>query len=121
MRYCKVCTYPESAVNVTIDENGYSSTYKTFKAWQKISEKEWIRRRKVFEKIVKDIKSSNKSNYDCVIAVSGGKDSYFQTHVIKSYGLKPLLVTYYGNNYLPEGEYNLSQMKNQTKWIKDSV
>ena len=111
MRYCKVCTYPESAVNVTIDENGYSSTYKTFKAWQKISEKEWIRRRKVFEKIVKDIKSSNKSNYDCVIAVSGGKDSYFQTHVIKSYGLKPLLVTYHGNNFLPEGDFNRDRMR----------
>lgn len=111
MRYCKVCTYPESAVNVTIDENGYSSTYKTFKAWQKISEKEWIRRRKVFEKIVKDIKSSNKSNYDCVIAVSGGKDSYFQTHVIKSYGLKPLLVTYHGNNFLSEGDFNRDRMR----------
>ena len=75
MRYCKICTYPESAVNVSIDEEGYSSTYKTFKAWQNISNKEWTRRRKVFEKIVKNIKSSNKSNYDCVIAVSGGKDS----------------------------------------------
>lgn len=111
MRYCKICTYPESAVNVTIDEKGYSSTYKTFKAWQNISNQEWTRRRKVFEKIVKNIKSSNKSNYDCVIAVSGGKDSYFQTHVIKSYGLKPLLVTYHGNNFLSEGDYNRDRMK----------
>ena len=30
------------------------------------------------------------SDYDCVIAVSGGKDSYFQTHVIKNVlGLNP--------------------------------
>ena len=111
MRYCKICTYPESAVNVTIDEEGYSSTYKTFKAWQNINDQEWTRRRKVFEKIVKNIKSSNKSNYDCVIAVSGGKDSYFQTHVIKSYGLKPLLVTYHGNNFLSEGDYNRDRMR----------
>ena len=111
MRYCKICTYPESAVNITIDEKGYSSTFKTFKAWQNIKKTEWEKRRKIFEKIVKNIKSSNKSNYDCVIAVSGGKDSYFQTHVIKSYGLKPLLVTYHGNNYLPEGDYNRDRMK----------
>jgi len=111
MRYCKICTYPESAVNITIDEKGYSSTFKTFKAWQNIKKTEWEKRGKIFEKIVKNIKSSNKSNYDCVIAVSGGKDSYFQTHVIKSYGLKPLLVTYHGNNYLPEGDYNRDRMK----------
>lgn len=30
----------------------------------------------------------------------------YQTHVaVKELGLKPLLVTYHGNNYLPEGEY----------------
>ena len=111
MRYCKICTYPESAVNMTIDENGFSSTYKTFKAWQSISATDWNKRKKVFEKIVKHIKSTNKSNYDCAIAVSGGKDSYFQTHIIKSYGLKPLLITYHGNNYLPEGDYNRDRMR----------
>ena len=111
MQYCLGSTYPKSAVNISFDDMGYSSTYHTFHAWESISKKQWEKRKKVFEKIVKNIKKNNKSNYDCIIAVSGGKDSYYQTHVIKSYGLKPLLVTYYGNNYLPEGEYNLSQMK----------
>ena len=66
-----------------------------------------MKRKKVFENIVKKIKKNNKSNYDCIIAVSGGKDSYYQTHVIKEYGLKPLLVTYNGNNYLSTGWHNL--------------
>jgi N-acetyl sugar amidotransferase len=51
------------------------------------------------------------SNYDVVIPVSGGKDSYFQAHVAKRLGLKILLVTYHGNNYLPEGEHNLKRMR----------
>ena len=39
------------------------------------------------------------SNYDCLIPVSG-KDSYFQTHcIVKDLGLKPLLMTYDGNNF----------------------
>ena len=47
-----------------------------------------------------------------VIPVSGGKDSYFQTHkIVKEYGLKPLLVTYHGNNYLPEGDFNRDNMR----------
>ena len=37
-------------------------------------------------------KETDLSNYDCIIAVSGGKDSYYQTHIIKQYGLKPLLI-----------------------------
>jgi len=50
-------------------------------------------------------------NYDILIPVSGGKDSYFQAHVAKNLGLKILLVTYHGNNYLSEGEYNLNRMR----------
>ena len=42
--------------------------------------------------------------------VGGGKDSYFQVHFIKSLGFNPLLVTYYGNNFLPEGDDNLKNM-----------
>ncbi len=111
MKYCKGCTYPEIAVNIKFDEKGYSSTYKSFHAWQNISSKEWKKRKKIFEKIVLNIKKNNKSNYDCIIAVSGGKDSYYQTHIIKEYGLKPLIITYNGNNYLPDGEYNRDRMK----------
>lgn len=111
MTYCKACTYPKVAVNVRFDKNGLSSIYHTHKAWQDIKKNEWKKRKKIFEKIVLDIKKNNKSNYDCIIAVSGGKDSYYQTHVIKEYGLKPLLITYNGNNYSPEGEYNRDRMK----------
>ena len=36
------------------------------------------------EKKLKSIikKSKNNSNYDCIVSVSGGKDSYYQTHYI---------------------------------------
>ena len=71
--------------------------------------------KKKFENvIIKKIKKNNRlnNNYDCLIPVSGGKDSYYQTHlIVKEYNLKPLLVTYDGNNWLPEGEYNRNKMK----------
>ena len=111
MKYCRGCTYPDISVNVSFDQKGYSSTYNTFKAWESIKKSDWDKRKKVFESIVKKIKKNNKSNYDCIVAVSGGKDSYFQTHIIKKYGLKPLLITYNGNNYLEAGWYNLQQMR----------
>ena len=65
---------------------------------------------KKFEKILDENKSN--TNYDCIIPVSGGKDSYYQTHqIVKEYNLKPLLVTYDGNNYLPEGIENRDKMR----------
>ena len=47
-----------------------------------------------------------------MIGVSGGKDSYYQVHFVKEkLGLNPLLVTYNGNNFLPDGWENLMRMK----------
>ena len=46
-----------------------------------------------FKKIVNDIKSKART-YDCVIPVSGGKDSTWQLSLIKRYGLNLLSVTY---------------------------
>jgi N-acetyl sugar amidotransferase len=66
----------------------------------------------MFKELLDEYRSKDGKTYDCIIPVSGGKDSYWQTHVItKVYGLKPLLVTYHGNNYLPVGERNLLRMR----------
>ncbi|KKP59991.1 MAG: hypothetical protein UR52_C0001G0071 [Candidatus Gottesmanbacteria bacterium GW2011_GWA1_34_13] len=114
MRYCKKCVYPEVAVNLYIDENGVCSSCRTFEKFKKLTNEFWKIRKKKFLQIITQTTKNNKSNYDCVIPVSGGKDSYFQTHtIVKEYGLKPLLVTYHGNNYLPEGDYNRDQMRHK--------
>ena len=65
------------------------------------------------EKLKKLFKSVNSySEYDCIISVSGGKDSYYQTYFIKEkLKLNPLLVTYNGNNFSEEGWLNLTRMK----------
>ncbi len=52
------------------------------------------------------------TGYECVIGVSGGKDSYYQVHFVKEkLGLNPLLVTYNGNNFLDVGWRNMMRMK----------
>ena len=112
MKYCKKCVYPAIAVNLDLDEKGTCSSCRTFDKFKEIPQDFWEKRKKKFEEIISQVLKNNKSNYDCVIPVSGGKDSYYQTHIIVSeYGLKPLLVTYHGNNYLPEGDYNRDRMR----------
>lgn len=111
MKYCGMCLYPEVAVNLDIIDN-LCSACRTAIEFNKMSEEFWLKRKKAFEKILSEKKSHSQNDYDCIIPVSGGKDSYFQTHkIVTDYGLKPLLVTYHGNNYLPEGDYNRDRMR----------
>ncbi|HRE40708.1 MAG TPA: N-acetyl sugar amidotransferase [Ignavibacteria bacterium] len=112
MRYCTKCVYPMVSVNLDIDDDGVCSSCRTFELFEELNSDFWDKRKKKFDEIIEKRKKENKDNYDCVIPVSGGKDSYYQTHVMASeYGLKPLLVTYHGNNYLPEGDYNRDNMR----------
>lgn len=108
VRYCTRCVYPSfSAAPLTFDEDGVCSGCRTGEQKKRIN---WEARGKMLRALADEYRSS--SNYDILIPVSGGKDSYYQTHVaVKELGLKPLLVTYHGNNYLPEGEYNLQRMR----------
>ena len=111
MEYCLRCVYPLSAAQLEITE-GLCSACRTAEVFESISAESWSDRRKQFEILIDQFRDPSGDNYDCLIPVSGGKDSYYQAHVIaKEYGLKPLLVTYHGNNYLPEGDYNRDRMR----------
>lgn len=112
MIYCKKCVYPQVSVNLTIDQDGICSACKTKEKFYALTEDHWKERKIRFDQIIKEQNKYNKSNYDCIIPVSGGKDSYYQTHIItKEFNLKPLLMTYDGNNFLPEGARNRDRMK----------
>ncbi len=114
MKYCKKCVYPYATVNLAVDEDGVCTSCKSFESFIKISDDIWKKRKEKLIKILDKYLSKNKSNYDCLIPVSGGKDSYFQAHVIcKELNLKPLLMTYHGNNFLPEGDFNRDQMRHK--------
>lgn len=107
MKYCSKCVYPGvSATPLTFDQDGVCSGCRVAEAKKTI---EWDKRWELFRDLISEYRSSD--NYDILIPVSGGKDSYYQVHLAKSLGLKVLLVTYHGNNYLPEGEYNLRRMR----------
>jgi len=112
MKYCKKCVYPFATVNLNIEDDGICSSCNTFKAFEEISDEFWEIRKTKLISLLSESLDNNKSNYDCMIPVSGGKDSYYQAHVItKELGLKPLLMTYHGNNFLPEADHNRDNMR----------
>jgi imidazoleglycerol phosphate synthase cyclase subunit len=113
VRWCTRCVYPStSAVPLEFDERGVCTGCLVAEAKAAIPPEEWARRRELLRGILERYRNRDGTNYDCVIPVSGGKDSYFQAHVIsREFGLRPLLVTYNGNNWTPAGWRNMVAMK----------
>ena len=46
---------------------------------------DWADRFEKLKKITKQYRSKNGNNYDCMVPVSGGSDSYFMVDVVKSH------------------------------------
>ena len=110
--YCTKCVYPTNAVLLEIDDEGVCSSCRVAEAFNALDSSFWAQRKERFEKVIAPYVNNDNSNFDCLIPVSGGKDSFYQAHLMcKEYGLKPLLMTYHGNNYLPEGDHNRDLMR----------
>ena len=113
VRWCTRCVYPSvSAVPLEFDDEGVCTGCRGATIKEAIPEAEWTRRWELLVEVTDRYRSTDGSNYDCLIPVSGGKDSYFQAHVItQELGLRPLLVTYDGNNWTPAGYRNMRNMR----------
>lgn len=96
MKYCKRCTYPINAKpTIIFDEQGVCSGCRYHESRQKI---DWNERQKLLKEILEEYKAKARENgnvYDCIIPVSGGKDSHYQVYLMKVvYGMNPLCVTF---------------------------
>jgi imidazoleglycerol phosphate synthase cyclase subunit len=113
LRWCTRCVYPAAnAAPMEFDAQGVCMGCRMAEVKAGIPKEEWERRTELLRDILESRRSKDGSRYDCVIAVSGGKDSYFQAHIIKNVlGFNPLLVTYNGNNWLDAGWYNMNRMR----------
>lgn len=105
LKYCTRCCLPETVEGISFDEMGICTVCRSQEQKMHIN---WDERRKMLEKILIAYKDRPGSAYDCLVPISGGKDSAFQMHVItKIYKLKPLAVTFNHNWYTETGKYNL--------------
>ncbi|MDO8517972.1 MAG: N-acetyl sugar amidotransferase, partial [bacterium] len=105
LQYCNRCCMPETQESIDFDEMGICRACQSSE--QKIHI-DWTEREKQLKEIIDEVKSKAGNNYDCIIPISGGKDSTFQLHVLtKLYGMKPLAVTFSHNWWSESGWYNL--------------
>ena len=82
----------EEKATINFDENEICDAcrYQDSKA----SNIDWKKREEMFFNIINEIKKNKKiNNWDCVVPVSGGKDSTYQALKLRELGLNPLCVT----------------------------
>jgi N-acetyl sugar amidotransferase len=104
MKYCTRCCMPESNEGIKFDEMGICQACQS--AEQKIHI-DWTKREAQLRELLDYYKSLN-NDYDCIVPISGGKDSTFQLHVItKVYNMRALAVTFSHNWYSQTGKKNL--------------
>jgi len=96
---------PETNEGIVFDESGICQACQSSE--QKIHI-DWVARGKQLEEILRSYQASAGNNYDCIVPISGGKDSTFQLHVLtKIYKLKVLAVTFSHNWFSEVGRKNL--------------
>lgn len=110
MRYCKRCLFPENhPLNILFDEDGVCSGCRVHEEKDIL---DWKERGVKLVSILSNYKNTNGSNYDCIIPVSGARDSHFIVHTIKNiYGMNPLLVTYNKHYNTDVGIRNLANLR----------
>lgn len=109
VNYCKKCGFPDTRPGIFFEEGiCQGCLYEAQK-----DEIDWDKR---WDELLEFIKEHpSQSDYDCIIAVSGGKDSHFQTHLFREkLGLRCLLVCV-SDNMTPTkaGIHNLNNLASE--------
>lgn len=112
MQYCKRCVYPANArPGIVFDEHGVCSGCRLIESRPAI---DWASREKVLRGILEEYKAKQRAKgnpYDCIVPVSGGKDSTYQVWLLRTkYQMNPLLVTYNHTFNTPLGLRNLTNL-----------
>jgi len=109
MRVCNRCIQPDTRPGIYFDDQGVCGGC----LWEeKKKEINWKSREKELQDIAKWAKKTTKSNYDCVIGVSGGKDSTKQALTARDLlGLRCLLVNSEPEGITEIGRYNIENLK----------
>lgn len=119
IKFCSSCIIsnqrPNSALEYTHTKDSKKKTIKFDSddmcdackvAEQKRSKIDWGLREQELRELC-DRYRKNDGSYDCMVSGSGGKDSFFQSHVLKyKYGMHPLTVTWAPHMYTRWGWEN---------------
>lgn len=110
VRYCKKCLYPETKPDLHFNKEGVCSA--CIAADAKDNNIDWSQRGKDFHTIIDKFRlGKDEIGYDCLIPVSGGKDSTYQAYFMKEIcGMNPLCVCFETTQVTELGQQNLDNI-----------
>ena len=89
MKYCSECLQPDTRPNTYFSDEGICPACDYFSEYKKVN---WEERNKTLLDLADQYRNPS-AQYDCIIGVSGGKDSTRQAMWVRDYlKLRPLLV-----------------------------
>ncbi len=106
-RYCASCILPDSRPGVRLDGDGVCAGCRNAAAKAGL---DWTARAIQFEALAGEARAAGAA-FDCVIPVSGGKDSFWQVATCLEHGLRPLCLTYVYPRRSVLGEQNLAALR----------
>lgn len=106
MKYCAKCILPDTRPNLEIEPDGICNACHAHGTRRSI---DWPGRERAFREVIERAKSRSRG-YDCLIPVSGGKDSTWQVVKCLEYGLNPLAVTWKTPGRTELGQANLDNL-----------
>ena len=109
MRYCKRCVQPDTRPGIYFDEKGICGAC----LWEDEKKTiDWTARENELREIAEWAKATASGPYQCVVGVSGGKDSVFQALYARDrLGLRTLLVNGEPDDITEIGYKNLENIK----------
>ena len=103
IKYCSRCCMPETMEGITFDEFDICTPCRSSEEKMHI---DWEEREEKLQTLLKN--SIKDEYYDCMLPMSGGKDSMFQAYILtQKYNIMPLAVTHGANWMSLSGRYNL--------------
>lgn len=110
MKYCKTCLQPDTRPNTRFTADGICPACDYF---HKLGAVDWQERYEILEALLQNFPRNHKQKFDCIIGVSGGKDSTRQALWVRDkLGLKPLLacLSYPPEQVTERGASNISNL-----------
>lgn len=113
MIYCKRCLYPANhPLGLTFDASGVCSGCRVHEEKDAL---DWGARRERLRRLLESYRSRQRSVHDCVVPVSGARDSHFIVHTLKhEFGMHPLLVNYNAQWNTKVGIRNMAYLRSLT-------
>lgn len=112
MKYCTKCTMPSTRPGITFNEEGVCAACQSYERRKSI---DWEKRYHELEALCAKYRGCNGAGYDCAVAVSGGKGSHYQVHLMKNVmRMNPILFSVEDNFPMTEaGKHNLKNISEE--------